>query len=320
MSQNPTPIKKKRKERITLEGNRISRRILGRKTSGIVRRFIAYTIDWVMVVITSIGIASLWRGDEQFVPVDAGLNANVIVLNSADFEIPILALLYFTFVLYWWNGRTLGKSLCNIQVVRLDGKSLTLWDCFSRFFGYAASALSGGLGFLQAFWDPNRQSMHDKIVSTVVLLRRGKPKMQQTSSERSGEGASDSRRHGSRRPSRPSGQDSRRRRNSRSRGRYDVKRDRPQDSRDTRNPKDSKGATDTRDSRDSRDTGDSKGPNDTRETADTTSGRRPNRRRPRRRFDGQDGQSNKPISQEKQDKREEYIRFKMESEREDDEF
>ena len=80
------------------------------------------------------------------------------------------------FTLWTWigHGRTLGKRAFGLKVVRLDGKPLRLWDSFGRAGGYAASAATLMLGFLEASWHPNRQAMHDKVSGTVVLrIRRG---------------------------------------------------------------------------------------------------------------------------------------------------
>ena len=42
--------------------------------------------------------------------------------------------------------------------------------------GYAAGLATGTLGFLQIYWDPNQQAIHDKIAGTVVTLD-GAPKV-----------------------------------------------------------------------------------------------------------------------------------------------
>ena len=42
-----------------------------------------------------------------------------------------------------------------------------------RYGGYAAGMATGGLGFLQALWDLNRQGIQDRVAHTVVIdLRR----------------------------------------------------------------------------------------------------------------------------------------------------
>lgn len=79
---------------------------------------------------------------------------------------------YFTILMWAGRGRTPGKALMRIRVARLDGRTLNLWDTFGRAGGYAASAATGGVGFLEALWHPNRQTIHDRIVGTVVTSER----------------------------------------------------------------------------------------------------------------------------------------------------
>ncbi|MGE0159492.1 MAG: RDD family protein [Gemmatimonadales bacterium] len=80
------------------------------------------------------------------------------------------ASLYFTVMLTWWKGQTIGKRLLRVRVVRLDGLPINWWVAFERVGGYAAGFATGFLGFLQVFWDANRQMIHDRIVGTVVAL------------------------------------------------------------------------------------------------------------------------------------------------------
>jgi uncharacterized RDD family membrane protein YckC len=77
--------------------------------------------------------------------------------------------LYFTIMLVWLKGQTPGKKLLGLKVVRLNNKPLSLWNAFERTGGYAAGMATGLLGFLQVYWDANRQGIHDKIAGTVVV-------------------------------------------------------------------------------------------------------------------------------------------------------
>jgi hypothetical protein len=82
--------------------------------------------------------------------------------------------LYFTLFLAWWRGRTPGKWLFGLRVVRLSGQPMGLWFALERFGGYAAGIATGFFGFLQVYWDPNRQAIHDRIARTVVIRPAGK--------------------------------------------------------------------------------------------------------------------------------------------------
>ena len=83
---------------------------------------------------------------------------------------------YFSLFLAWWSGRTPGKWLLRLRVVRLDGRPLGVWDGFERFGGYLAGVATGLLGFAQILWDANRQGVQDKIVGTVVVAEAGSQK------------------------------------------------------------------------------------------------------------------------------------------------
>lgn len=78
--------------------------------------------------------------------------------------------LYFTVSLVLLKGRTAGKLLTRMRVLRLDGEPFTWWSALERSGGYAAGLATGLLGFVQIFWDRNRQCVHDKIVGTVVVM------------------------------------------------------------------------------------------------------------------------------------------------------
>jgi len=77
--------------------------------------------------------------------------------------------LYFTFLTAFLRGRTPGKKVLGIRVVRLDGNPLSYWVAFERFGGDAASLFTGMEGFLRILWDRNRQSLEDKLAETVVI-------------------------------------------------------------------------------------------------------------------------------------------------------
>lgn len=80
------------------------------------------------------------------------------------------AALYHSVFIAWFRGRTPGKKLLKIRVVKLDGSAFSLWDSFGRYGGYGAGFATGLLGFAQIYWDANRQAIQDKIAETVVIF------------------------------------------------------------------------------------------------------------------------------------------------------
>ncbi|GMG86505.1 RDD family protein [Biformimicrobium ophioploci] len=89
-------------------------------------------------------------------------------LSDLGIEFGIGAL-YFTLFTWAWQGQTPGKRLLGTRAVKLDGSSFGIWDAFGRYGGYATGIATGLLGFLQIFWDPNRQAMQDKLAFTAVI-------------------------------------------------------------------------------------------------------------------------------------------------------
>mgnify|MGYP003635528880 CR=1 FL=1 len=79
------------------------------------------------------------------------------------------AVFYFTLFISWNGGQTLGKACMAIKVVQLNNTPLTLWQAFGRQGGYSAGFATGLLGFIQIYWDPNRQAIQDKVADTLVL-------------------------------------------------------------------------------------------------------------------------------------------------------
>ena len=79
------------------------------------------------------------------------------------------AALYYSVFTAWWKGHTVGKWLFNIKVLKIDGSVMTLWESFGRYGGYGAGLATGLLGFLQIYWDANRQAIQDKISETLVI-------------------------------------------------------------------------------------------------------------------------------------------------------
>lgn len=81
-------------------------------------------------------------------------------------------IVYFSLLPAWWRGQTLGKRLFCLRIVELTGKPITPLRGLKRYGGYAAGMATGGLGFLQVLWEPNRQGLQDKAAHTVVVDER----------------------------------------------------------------------------------------------------------------------------------------------------
>jgi uncharacterized RDD family membrane protein YckC len=138
------------------------------------RRYFAYFIDASILSIlytcinTFFGISKLKMNGLFDVELEMHSTQPIAV---ALFKIlfGFIPVMYFTLSFYFWKGQTIGKHLLRLRVVSLYHENLGLWHCFERSLGYYLSVLEFGFGFIQAFWNPNRMALHDKIGETIVI-------------------------------------------------------------------------------------------------------------------------------------------------------
>ncbi len=97
---------------------------------------------------------------------------SAFVLNAGYVAAGVVAFLNF-FVIAGATGRTLGKWLAGLRVVRKDGARLSLARSLVRHvLGYVLTALTLGLGFLLAAFNSRGRALHDLVAGTVVIRSR----------------------------------------------------------------------------------------------------------------------------------------------------
>jgi uncharacterized RDD family membrane protein YckC len=143
------------------------------------KRFVAFLIDWIVLLliycciiilfavfninISNINVHSIFDVEVEI----ENMHSSLITILKVFFG--LLPVLYFTASFYFWKGQTIGKYFLRIRVLSLYHKHIGLWHCIERSLGYFASALEFGFGYIQALWNPNRMSLHDKIGETIVV-------------------------------------------------------------------------------------------------------------------------------------------------------
>ena len=86
----------------------------------------------------------------------------------------LLGLALYGAILWKLRGTTIGGIVCHLHVVRLDQRALDWPTVIVRALGCFLSLAVGGLGFLWVAFDEERQSWHDRIAgTTVVVLPKG---------------------------------------------------------------------------------------------------------------------------------------------------
>jgi uncharacterized RDD family membrane protein YckC len=94
-----------------------------------------------------------------------------IVVNVLDPSEHFFALVLASYGALMWKlrGTTIGGIICNLRVVRTDGRDIEWETAIVRALGCFLSAIPLGLGFFWIAFDSNRQAWHDKIAGTVVV-------------------------------------------------------------------------------------------------------------------------------------------------------
>lgn len=78
-------------------------------------------------------------------------------------------------ILFWIAKQaTPGKMAIAAEIVDArTGNKPTSGQLVGRYFGYFASTIPFGLGFLWVAFDPRKQGWHDKMAGTVVIRKKG---------------------------------------------------------------------------------------------------------------------------------------------------
>ena len=167
------------------------------------RRFFAMIIDWYFAqMIAVIPITFYFRGGDY-------LKTSMFQLENYDFEIGlflgvfgiVVGIIYYVLIPIFWKGQTIGKKICKIKIVQVDGSPVKPFSIMIReligstfleggiiiiatyirrmlpLFGLTALVdplkyIAYGLtiaSIVYAYFQPLSQAFHDKIAKTVVV-------------------------------------------------------------------------------------------------------------------------------------------------------
>lgn len=140
------------------------------KYGGFWLRFLSLILD-SMVINAVVTFVYMIIGRDRVVLSNPGAwssfsgNPEIFLLQLAQWIYYILMLKYF--------GASLGKMALKLRVVNKDGAELDWVSIILReTVGKFVSGITLGVGYLIAAWDPKKQSLHDKISGTIVIVER----------------------------------------------------------------------------------------------------------------------------------------------------
>ncbi len=74
------------------------------------------------------------------------------------------------------NGRSLGKIVTGLKIVRFDGTDASIGRVLLRqTVGYLFTAVTLGLGFLLCVFSRNGRTLHDMVTGTIVVQAHRRP-------------------------------------------------------------------------------------------------------------------------------------------------
>ncbi|MBI4311795.1 MAG: RDD family protein [Chloroflexi bacterium] len=143
---------------------------VGGSPAGFWIRLLAYFIDGIIVWVSFYVVVSLVFGDSfrQIVVLfqaGYGYDSRLLLLSVA------LPATYYTVSVGTW-GRTPGKAILGLKIVRTSGSKVSHLRAFARYLAYAASILPLGLGFLAIALSAQKRGWHDFLCDTRVVRTR----------------------------------------------------------------------------------------------------------------------------------------------------
>jgi len=134
-----------------------------KEISSINKRAFAFILDDILV--SAIYLIIIW----DFIPAKASFMQVSSAINSFVLYLVMIKIFYHTFFVYKYRA-TIGKMAFKIEVLSDDFKTPpNFLQSFNRAIFRVISEIVFYIGFIIAFFDKNRQTLHDKTAKTVVV-------------------------------------------------------------------------------------------------------------------------------------------------------
>ena len=132
--------------------------------ASIVERFIAFLIDYILIVIYLMSTITLLLN--FYTPRDF----NTVIYTF----LIILPVLFYSFLCETFNqGQSFGKKLMNIRVVKIDGSTPGISSYLLRWLLFPIDVpLTGGLGVLSVILTKNNQRLGDLAAGTMIIKEK----------------------------------------------------------------------------------------------------------------------------------------------------
>lgn len=132
-------------------------------------RLRAFAIDCGLVVgvACAVGVVSCIGSGHGVNPMEGG-EALFLLIKPILWLSVLLGLAYFVLAL-WIFGRTFGKFLLGLRIIKIAARPLRFEEVLLRELGVLFSLLPLGLGLLWPLFDTERRALHDYLAGTLVI-------------------------------------------------------------------------------------------------------------------------------------------------------
>jgi uncharacterized RDD family membrane protein YckC len=143
--------------------------------AGFWKRFVAYLLDFVIVLFLGMAIGAVAG---FFIGIIGGLigrEQKVIQFTAGVvgfFLGSLSSWLYHALMESSGKQATLGKMTLNIQVTDYTGERISFARATGRYFAKFISAILLCVGFMMAGWTEKKQALHDIMAGTLVVKKQ----------------------------------------------------------------------------------------------------------------------------------------------------
>lgn len=128
----------------------------------------AILIDYILLICVPVVSLLLGRAFDY----DGAKLLNSEISNAGWLVMILFAVTNFV-IFPMLSGRSLGKMLTGLKIVKSDGNAASLSSLLVRHLvGYPLTVLTFGLGFLLAVFNQKGRALHDLLANTVVVYGR----------------------------------------------------------------------------------------------------------------------------------------------------
>ncbi len=139
--------------------------------AGFWRRFAAYMLDWVMVMLALQFLNPYFVKQLQALPFIDGFTAQRIAAVSEMWVAVLVIWSYFAGMESSPLRGTLGKLAVGLYVGDKTGERISFGRATGRHFAKGLSGMILVVGFLMASWTVRKQALHDMISGCTVLRK-----------------------------------------------------------------------------------------------------------------------------------------------------